>query len=585
VGGKWPWGSEQVPTITEIPTVVPSTATPTYKPIPTVPISGDQGITAGWLDPGKNLTIVSRDKFWILDLVKGEWTTQMKYVDYIKAQPGSVWASASLKRVDGVLPWEGEGITAGWLDPGKNLTIVSRDKFWILDLVKGEWTTQMKYVDYIKAQPGSVWAKISLKPIENRWPWGPFVAPTATEVPTLVPTRKPVPTVGLPSEYGITAGWIDPGKSLTVVSKDKFWILDISSTNVNSWTWTTQTTFAQYVKDHPGLAWGHSSLKKIDGYYPWEGEGITAAWINPGKDLTVVSRDKFWVLDIKDSNPSNWIWTTQMKYTDYIKAQPTSVWASKSLQTIGGRYPWEGEGITAGWVDPERSLTVVSKDRFWILNLLTKTWTTQMTFEGYRSANDGTAWNSLTLKKVNGYFPWEGEGITAGWIDKGKSLTVVSRDKFWVLDISNSDSTKWGWTTQTSFSQYRKDNSTYGWGHPSLRLVEGRWPWGSDVISSITPTLGQISPTVGQGVCQVCAAGKPGKNKGNADCDDLVDFKDYAIWRREYFDEGGRGTITKDDWQANFDCTQDNPDKLVTGVDFQKWLDVCVIDPNGQCNK
>jgi hypothetical protein len=106
-------------------------------------------------------------------------------------------------------------------------------------------------------------------------------------------------------------------------------------------------------------------------------------------------------------------------------------------------------------------------------------------------------------------------------------------------------------------------------------------PIGTTITIAPSPTG---LPTIASGDCPVCPNGVALKKLGNADCSAKVDFADYAIWRREYFDEGGRGTIAKNDWQANFDCDL-TKDKMVTGMDFQRWLDNCVIDPQGECNK
>jgi hypothetical protein len=96
------------------------------------------------------------------------------------------------------------------------------------------------------------------------------------------------------------------------------------------------------------------------------------------------------------------------------------------------------------------------------------------------------------------------------------------------------------------------------------------------------PAKRVISPTPTSQSCLVCP-GKTTKTKGDANCDGVIDFADYGVWRREYFDEGGRSGGVKENWQSNFDCSRDG-NKQVTGADFQVWLSSCVIDPKGRCN-
>lgn len=96
---------------------------------------------------------------------------------------------------------------------------------------------------------------------------------------------------------------------------------------------------------------------------------------------------------------------------------------------------------------------------------------------------------------------------------------------------------------------------------------------------AVCPTITEV-PT-GTTVCRECPPGSPSKLQGNANCDGVVDYADFSIWRREYFDEGGKGTIEKPDWQANFDC-RETGDRKVTLLDFTKWLNVC-LGPGGKC--
>jgi len=56
-----------------------------------------------------------------------------------------------------------------------------------------------------------------------------------------------------------------------------------------------------------------------------------------------------------------------------------------------------------------------------------------------------------------------------------------------------------------------------------------------------------------------CPAGKPGKEIGNANCDNVVDGVDFEFWREEF----QKVSLVKD---ADFDCNG-----IIDGSDFEIW--------------
>lgn len=82
-------------------------------------------------------------------------------------------------------------------------------------------------------------------------------------------------------------------------------------------------------------------------------------------------------------------------------------------------------------------------------------------------------------------------------------------------------------------------------------------------VASVTP--GGATPTVPAG-CVVCpaSAGKP-KSLGNANCDNVVDIDDYALWRSQWEDHGT--PVSTANGSADFDCS-----RLVDIADYALWF-------------
>lgn len=219
---------------------------------------------------------------------------------------------------------------------------------------------------------------------------------------------------------GITGGWYLPETNrLTVVSRNRYWVLDTTRE-----TWESYGKYADLPTNH---VW--KQQPKIDGSYAWEEpDGITASWYLPDTQrLTVVSRNRYWVLHV----PTN-IWEDWGAFTDL---PDTHIWTRQP--EVEGAHAWDQAGITGGWYRPQNKiLTVVSRNRYWNLDTQTNTWTTSGTFE--RLPEDHI-WKQQP--KVNGLYAWTGEGgtawgITAAWVyPETHQLQIVSRDRYWVLQL------------------------------------------------------------------------------------------------------------------------------------------------------
>lgn len=144
---------------------------------------------------------------------------------------------------------------------------------------------------------------------------------------------------------------------------------------------------------------------------PFEQAGVTAAYEGPsGAPLTIVSVDKYWLYDWASG------WTT----SGLLAALPA--WSAAPL--VGGLRPYEGAGVTAAYNDPSLTqLAIVSKDKYWIFDRSSNSWT------GSGLLQD--AWSAAP--DVNGLKPYQGDGVTAAYNNAASTvLTVISKDKYWI---------------------------------------------------------------------------------------------------------------------------------------------------------
>ena len=221
---------------------------------------------------------------------------------------------------------------------------------------------------------------------------------------------------------GITAGWQSQDKVLHIISKDKYWELD-QKTSPGVWTKAT----------HIANVAPFASAPAVNGLRPWEGEGITATWTVPSENhryLRIISKNRFYRYDYQTNawyagpNPFN---------------DPTNYWVK--APAINGLKPTDGAGITAVWVQSDNLLRVVSQNRFYRYSFAARRWdfTRAFPFPSPTNPWNKAPWNN----NIDRARPWEGAGFTAAWVKDGRFLQIMSRDKFWEMDLVTNQWTPW----------------------------------------------------------------------------------------------------------------------------------------------
>jgi hypothetical protein len=279
--------------ITLNPAVVKSFANETAKPnfqippdtlrVGQKPFEGP-GITAGWQSQDKVLHIISKDKYWELDqkTPPGVWTKATHIAN--------VAPFASAPAVNGLRPWEGEGITATWTVPSENhryLRIISKNRFYRYDYQTSTWYTGPNpFTD-----PTNYWIKA---PAINR------LKPTDAE--------------------GITAVWVQSDNLLRVVSKNRLYRYNFAARR-----WDFARAFPLLIPNNP---WDKAPWNNdIDRAKPWDGIGFTAAWVKDGRFLQIKSRDKYWEMDLVANQ-----WTPA--HGNYRDLPMNSIWKSAPFVAI-----------------------------------------------------------------------------------------------------------------------------------------------------------------------------------------------------------------------------------------------------------
>jgi hypothetical protein len=294
------WDNAQTPDwpnaqIEHNPAVVELFANETAKPnfvIPSDTVRVGQkpyegpGITAGWHSADKVLHIISKDKYWELNQsgASSLWTMA---TDIYNVAP-----FASAPAVNGLRPWEGDGITATWTVPSENhryLRIISKNRFYRYDYQTGAWYNGPNpFTD-----PMNYWSKAPA--INGLRPW---------------------------EGEGITAVWAAPDNYLRIVSKNRLYRFNYAKQQ-----WDFASAFPLADRNN---AWNKAPLNNdVDRLKPWEGEGITAAWVKDGYLLQIKSRDKYWELDLRYP-PIPWT-TTHGNYRDLPM---NSIWKAAPFVAI-----------------------------------------------------------------------------------------------------------------------------------------------------------------------------------------------------------------------------------------------------------
>jgi hypothetical protein len=219
------------------------------------------GLTAAWHDRNNNtLTVVSQNRYWNYNWSTG-WT-QTGYLDNGYILNGTLlFDPKTMPRVNGMLPWEGPGITAAWdSQDGTRLLIVSGNRFWVWD-----WA-------------GSYW-----------WTWG-TIGSYNTGIAGIFPNFGAAPTVN--GEYpwtgnGITGSWHRIGtRYLTMYRDYRYWTYDLQTSSW--WDWGTTNVYStgaqwQYPSDGSRVA-----VQKGSSYYNFY--NASDAWTGYG----YLSNDAFW---------------------------------------------------------------------------------------------------------------------------------------------------------------------------------------------------------------------------------------------------------------------------------------------------
>lgn len=173
--------------------------------------------------------------------------------------------------VDELAQWEGPGLTAAFNRPtgmgGPNsVTLISRNRFWKFSWETGTWIDS-GYLDAANSMSGFG---------SNRM----FAAP--------------IPVVGFGSQTpwggpGITAA-LNPLDTNHVVlfSKDKFWIFKGGSPN--TWVASGWVADSAQIVNMPNVMpfFDWNATPTIDGFFPWDDEGITSIEYTNSNDVIVI---------------------------------------------------------------------------------------------------------------------------------------------------------------------------------------------------------------------------------------------------------------------------------------------------------
>jgi len=205
-----------------------------------------------------------------------------------------------------------------------------------------------------------------------------------------------------------------------------------------------------------------SAITLPAGTKPYEGDGITAAWIADNW-LRVVSGDKMWLLDMTDPANMVWVWGHRMSDLDEEFRVITLLPWLQDAPTIGGVDLIEG--LTAGWYYKGLQ-AYINGNRNWVYN---------------RSSANVNDWEYIGASEIGGA-PWDTaaavggvtplDGITAGYI-VGDYLGVINTDKYWVWKIGGN------WVDQGYLENHPGwKNAKYTTGLPNIA------PWDDEGVTA-----------------------------------------------------------------------------------------------------
>lgn len=217
--------------------------------------------------------------------------------------------------------------------------------------------------------------------------------------------------------------------------------------------------------------------------FPWEGPGVTGAYIDTVSNrLKIISKEGIWTREVGEGN-----WDA-----DGYKKIVNSVWwynpnVPNYPPKVGGRYPWEGPGVTAIYHDPLApeggDLKIISKDRIWTRKIASGGWIdggqrmledSQWWYHDNQNCNPDHDPNCYPTPKVDGLLPWEGVGITGTYVDPGTNLLkIFSGNRLYTKDLRGP---KWHTAGHVSESS---------WWNTNVPKVEDRLPWDDKGITAV----------------------------------------------------------------------------------------------------
>lgn len=192
---------------------------------------------------------------------------------------------------------------------------------------------------------------------------------------------------------GASASFVDQD-TLTVINADRYWVFDYTT---SSWS----------ANGHLEMKWATAPL--VDGLAPWQDVGVRAAYVS-GTTQTIISGDRMWTLDIVSGT---WGATNHLE----------TAWSSAPAN--GGFKPWDAPGVQAAYAN-QNDVTVISADRYWVLDVSSSTWTSSGTLE--------TVWTGAPM--VDSKLPWQGTGVGTVWVYGGLQ-TTLSADRYWISNVTS----------------------------------------------------------------------------------------------------------------------------------------------------
>lgn len=276
----------------------------------------------------------------------------------------------------------------------------------------------------------------------------------------LLPNGTPITESFLAEDVNLRTGHTQQAVNglFSVTSKDKYWVLRMAD-NV----WVSTGRYADRPADD---IW--KQMPQIDNQYAWDfPEGITAGWDDRWRNqFTVVSKDKYWVLHLDEHN---------MRWGSYGSfANVGYVWSATNCSVGSYDQPWKTpDGVTAGWFGEDGAFTVISKDKYWIMGGDTSQWHKC----GQFSPQSDGIWGDASKPVSDQAHPWQGAGITAGWVrDSDGLFTVVSGDKAW-----------WAFPPYTSWHGSGVMPTHDVWNNAAS--VADKRPWTDGITAGWTSTL------------------------------------------------------------------------------------------------